>query len=100
MSCGCDKPNCGCPRDPADGPIPIPERPTTDSQEHEVNTTQGGCTPVLRDPLGTCERPECGDKTIGAPQYNMVVTNPVNLLLQEDTGELIREDNNDFITVA
>lgn len=103
MSCGCNKPNCGCPRDPADGPIEPPERPSIDAHEHHVNDSRGGCTPVLRDVdeafLHSCERPECGDKTIGAPKYNLTVVNPGNLLLQEDTGELIRENDGQFLTV-
>lgn len=105
MSCGCHKPNCGCPRDPADGPIEPPERPDIHGHDHGhgVNDSRGGCTPVLRDVdevfLHSCERPECGDKTIGAPKYNLTVVNPGNLLLQEDTGELIRENDGQFLTV-
>lgn len=103
MSCGCDKPNCGCPRDPADGPIPLPERPAIDAHEDRVSDSRGGCTPVLRDIdetfVHSCERPECGDKTIGAPKYDLTVVNPGNLLLQEDTGELIRENDGQFLTV-
>lgn len=65
--------------------------------------SRGGCVPVLKNLdnaiIKPCEPVECGTKTIGAPVYDLVVTNPTNLLLQEDTGEPIREDNGDFFTV-
>jgi hypothetical protein len=65
--------------------------------------SRGGCTPVLKNLndaiIRQCEAIECGTKTIGAPKFVLVVTNPDNLLLQEDTGELIREETGEFFTV-
>jgi len=65
--------------------------------------SRGGCTPVLKNLndaiVRQCEAIECGTKTIGAPDYVLIVSNPDNLLLQEDNGDLIRDDDGQFFTV-
>jgi hypothetical protein len=45
----------------------------------QVHDNRGDCTPVLNNDgtlVHPCERPEGGDKTIGAPQYELTIENP------------------------
>jgi hypothetical protein len=48
--------------------------------EHIVHDNRGDCIPLLGDPnkifTHTCRRPVGGDKTVGAPQYELTVENP------------------------
>lgn len=73
----------------------------TSCESEPVIDSRGACVPVTRgqDLVSSCRPAQCGDKTIGVPGFILVVTNPANLLLQEDTGELILEDDRMFFTV-
>lgn len=73
----------------------------TSCENEPVIDSRGACVPVTRgeDLVSSCKPAQCGDKTIGGPKFVPVITNPLNLLLQEDTGELILENNGMFFTV-
>lgn len=66
-----------------------------------VLDSRGACVPVTRgeDLVSDCDPAQCGDKTIGVPGFVLAVINPSNMLLQEDTGELILEETGMFFTV-
>lgn len=94
------------------GPAPQQSRATCGENNLPVIDTRGGCVPVIRDEdtsppepykggvlIHGCTPAQCGDKTIGAPVFVLEVTNPANMLLQENTGELILEDSGQFFTV-
>ena len=69
--------------------------------EETVIDSRGGCVHVARgeDLVNDCTPAQCGDMTIKSPGFLMTITNPANLLLQEDTGELILENDGMFFTV-
>ena len=64
--------------------------------------SRGDCVPVIRDEdtappepyrggvmVHPCTPSECGDKTIGAPAYKLIVTNPSDDILRDDAGNPI-----------
>jgi hypothetical protein len=60
-------------------------------------STRGGCVPVVHSDhllVHTCRRPVGGDKTIGAPQYSLTVTNGgvVEDLFQDELGNVVVDD--------
>lgn len=56
--------------------------------------SQGACVPVARgeDLVDSCGSAECGDKTIGAPVYQMVIVNPPDNVLRDALGDPILVD--------
>lgn len=60
----------------------------------DVRDSKGGCTPVLHDPhrlvVHSCKKGP--DKTVGAPQYELVIENPPDLILRDTDGKPILVD--------
>lgn len=56
--------------------------------------TRGGCVPVL--PIeddGSCAGPAGGTKTVGIPQFELVVTNPPDLTWRDEDYTPIQADD-------
>lgn len=63
-------------------------------------TTKGGCTPVIVfDDEGSCEGPSGGTKTVAAPEFELDVTNPPDLVWRDEDFVPIQADDDDTVFV-
>lgn len=55
--------------------------------------TRGGCVPVITvEDQGNCAGPTGGTKTVGAPQFDLVVTNPPNRIWTDEDLVVIQAE--------